>query len=339
MNQEVYCMRKLIILATILCLGITFIGIPYKTVKASERVVLSYDADAWVDEDGNYSFPVTVGSVEWDELGTVEQMRAATQIPDEILEVISTEDLISLILEYPLLCDLHAYGSLSEGYAAIKAEFNGINELLSRKDCCTELIAAYMNYEIPVQKIMDYEALNSTNNFVEEYNRIIQNEENLDLILADAEIYNSIDIFEMLILDAINGQARSVNVNIFSEVYSNKLLEKNNSEYYEKVEAASLPWLQDIEPNNYQYLWLTEVSPFLGDSNYTRESTPSGTGHIANWTTHSAIVSDTSRSNPYNNNIPEPYCVSKWGPGPIVMHYQSLCPYYSSSSGIYYYYR
>jgi hypothetical protein len=64
---------------------------------------------------------------------------------------------------------------------------------------------------------------------------------------------------------------------------------------------------------------------------------PSAAGRIANWSTHSAIVTIVSQNNPYNYYIPEPYLISKWGPGPIVAHYQSLCPYYYGDT-VYYYY-
>ena len=75
----------------------------------------------------------------------------------------------------------------------------------------------------------------------------------------------------------------------------------------------------------------------MADPYYTLEYSPSSPGRIATWSTHSGIVSDVSRSNPYNYYTPEPYLVSKWGNGPIVMHFQSLCPYYTGGT-IYYYY-
>ena len=45
-------------------------------------------------------------------------MREATQIPQELLDNISTGELMRLVLKYPLLCDMKAY-PLEEGYTHI----------------------------------------------------------------------------------------------------------------------------------------------------------------------------------------------------------------------------
>lgn len=374
--------------------------------------------ERWIDEHGAYAFPIVPNSEEWDALGTADEMREATQIPEELLKGMSTEELIVMIENYPLLCDLYAYASLQEGYEIVKEQFNGIPELLSRPDAYSELIAAYRDFTIPKVQKLDYNGILAADDYVNEINMLIQDEKSSEWILEDCKVHSSLDILEMLIWDILKQNDKGANE--FAEVYCIKLEEKNNSEYFDNVDAAlllntmiaeesilvdefgiellpapqsaqastytvytpggtavsctyntnvsyvdasvyssqlvtyhaslvsiasqtfnchSFAWLQSLYPNVYQYLWLNSTTAFISDSSYKKESSPSAAGHIATWSTHSAIVTVTSSNNPYNNYIPEPYLTSKWGNGPIVAHYQSLCPYYSNAGSIQYYYR
>lgn len=372
----------------------------------------------WIDEQGAYMFPITPNSEEWNTLGTAEEMREATQIPKGLLKMMSTEELIVMIENYPLLCDLYAYSSLQEGYERVKAQFNGIEELLSRQDSYSELIAAYHDFVIPEIRKIDYDNILTADDYADRINMLLQDEQSCEWILEDCKIHSSLTILEMLIWDVL--QQNDENVDVFVEVYCAKLEEKDGSEYFENADAAQLlniliseesalveefgieeiplvqstrassytvytpngtavsctyntnvsyvdasvysgqlaiyhaslvsvasqtfnchsfAWLQSLYPNVYQYLWLNNTTAFIADPSYKKENSPSAAGHIATWSTHSAIVTVPSSNNPYNNYIPEPYLTSKWGNGPIVAHYQSLCPYYSNVGSIQYFYR
>lgn len=371
----------------------------------------------WIAEEGTYMFPVNPNSEEWNELGTAEEMREATQIPESLLKEMSTQELIIMIENYPLLCDLYAYNSLQEGYEQVKKQFNGIKELLSRPDSYAELIAAYEAFVIPKVQKIDYDNILLADDYADKINALVQNEQSCDWVLQDARVHSSLAILEMMILDVL--YQNNENVDAFAEVYCAKLEEKNDSEYFDNVDAAlllnlmisqesvlvegfgieimpqaqsarvssytaytpngtavsctyntnvsyadassyssllaiyhaslvsvasktfnchSFAWLQSLYPNVYQYLWLNSTTAFISDPSYTKEASPSAAGHIATWSTHSAIVTVPSSNNPYNNYIPEPYLTSKWGDGPIIAHYQSLCPYYSNAGSIHYYY-
>jgi hypothetical protein len=191
----------------------------------------------FVDEDASrgystYTYPVSPLDDEWDLLGC-EEIRELSQIPQEVLSDISTEELVTLILEYPFLCDINAFDSVEEGYANLKNQFNGINELLEREDCIDILLDTYENYEIPDKKIIDYSAIMSGDEGIKTYNDFIENKENREEIYEDGAVYETIRITEMLLLDAISNRASSDNIKRFMNAYSNKLEQKNNSEYYE----------------------------------------------------------------------------------------------------------
>lgn len=405
-------MKKVKVLLAGLC--VTFFSFLWSSSVYAEES--SYES--WIDEQGAYVFPITPNSEEWNTLGTAEEMREATQIPEELLQMMSTKELIIMIENYPLLCDLYAYGSLQEGYERIKAQFNGIEELLLRSDSYLELLAAYHDFVIPKVQKIDYDEILSADEYVNEINALVQDKQFCEWILEDGKIHGSLDILEMLLLDILKQKGESAEA--FVEVYCAKLEEKNGSEYFDNVDAAlllntliseesvlaeafgiegmpqpqstrastytvytpngtavsctyntnvsyvdasvyssqlvtyhaslvsvasqtfnchSFAWLQSLYPNVYQYLWMNNTTAFIADPNYKKENSPSAAGHIATWSTHSAIVTVPSSNNPYNNYIPEPYLTSKWGNGPIVAHYQSLCPYYSNAGSIHYYYR
>lgn len=61
------------------------------------------------------SFCLLAGSVNAEESGykdwIAEEMREATQIPESLLKEMPTQELIIMIENYPLLCDLYAYNS------------------------------------------------------------------------------------------------------------------------------------------------------------------------------------------------------------------------------------
>lgn len=387
-------------------------------VRAGEKV--DNIVQEWINEEGVYDFPINLSSAEWNDLGTRENMLSATQIPEALLEDMETSDLIKLVLKYPLLSEIHLYENNLEGYNALKENFNGICELLSRDNAYSELLKFYIEYEIPTERIIDYSDIIEREDFADIYNQMLKNDETRELMLADCDVYNTIDVLEMMLLElSQNRKTRSSEEN-FWEAYSNKLLEKEQSDYYKNVASGSLvadllddetqnnevvatavssvgitvngngtctlsipgsgtvvctyvttfsyldpseytaivtaynasliskasttfnchsfAWLQNSLSAHYQYIWLDTATQFMASSYYSKESTPTATGRVASWSAHSALVTEVSKSNPYNNGIPEPYCVSKWGAGPIVAHYLSLCPYYSSGSGVQYYY-
>jgi hypothetical protein len=92
-----------------------------------------------------YSFPVRPGDEEWKSIKNSDEKYSACQIPNEILESMSTKDLINTCLSYPLIGTLYAYNDLQSGFEALTKKFNGIQELIRRKDSGVELVKIYSN--------------------------------------------------------------------------------------------------------------------------------------------------------------------------------------------------
>lgn len=95
-----------------------------------------------------YEFPVRPEMEDWKTFGTHDEMTSACQIPDSTLRTMSTKGLVETVLNYPLLVDTFAYNALQTGFDAVKSQFNGIPELLSREDAATEILAKYRSLDI-----------------------------------------------------------------------------------------------------------------------------------------------------------------------------------------------
>lgn len=84
---------------------------------------------------------------------------AACQIPQKILEELSTEELLELVLDCPLMISMSSHDTIVEGVKILAQEFNGLHELLSREDSLPVVSRYYADYKIPEKQLLDYDAL------------------------------------------------------------------------------------------------------------------------------------------------------------------------------------
>ena len=90
-----------------------------------------------------YDYPVKPGTPEWMALTSHSQMQEVCQIPADVLENMPTKALVQTCLDYPLYGDMLAYDYTQEGFDQITAGFNGLQELLSRKDAGAHIVQKY----------------------------------------------------------------------------------------------------------------------------------------------------------------------------------------------------
>jgi len=95
-----------------------------------------------------YVFPIRPGMPEWASL-TISARLEACQIPQEILKTISTTGLVETCLNYPFLPDMMFSDTPQKGFEGIISRFNGLQELLQRRDAGLVLLERY--------KTLDYE--------------------------------------------------------------------------------------------------------------------------------------------------------------------------------------
>ncbi|MCX2739150.1 hypothetical protein [Pontibacter anaerobius] len=90
-----------------------------------------------------YSYPVLPGTPEWAKLQTGEEMYAVTQLPDSVMQAISTEGLVETCYTYPLRLNMTAWPTYQLGVESIMGIFNGFQELSRRSDASAALLARY----------------------------------------------------------------------------------------------------------------------------------------------------------------------------------------------------
>lgn len=102
-----------------------------------------------------WTYPVMPGTEQWKAFQSHQEMVDACQIPKNVLKTISTEKLLQLCLDYPLLFDIYAFNQISNGFNSFYSSFNGIQELVKRHDAKDVLL---MLYESKIQqqvKVLD----------------------------------------------------------------------------------------------------------------------------------------------------------------------------------------
>lgn len=105
---------------------------------------------SYAQENIVWDYPVKPGMKEWATFETGEQMVKACQIPLDVLNTISTKELVTICLKYPLFFNYMASNDERRSINNTIQKFNGLQELSQRKDGIRELIKAYADY--PVQK-------------------------------------------------------------------------------------------------------------------------------------------------------------------------------------------
>ncbi|NQU52752.1 MAG: hypothetical protein HQ522_09460 [Bacteroidetes bacterium] len=86
------------------------------------------------DANLTWDFPAKPGKAGWKNLKTETERLNAMQVPSDVLSNMGTEELLITCMNYPAAL---FYGAYSNNYVGIKRtieKFNGLQELLKRKD-------------------------------------------------------------------------------------------------------------------------------------------------------------------------------------------------------------
>lgn len=96
--------------------------------------IAAYDSNADTDSEVlHYEYP-TKATGEWISFENHKEMLEAVQVPEELLKQMSTEEVVTTVLENPLLVELYVYDTISEGYDHLCKNLNCVAELDSRPD-------------------------------------------------------------------------------------------------------------------------------------------------------------------------------------------------------------
>ncbi|MBQ6037522.1 MAG: hypothetical protein IJL37_02490 [Bacteroidaceae bacterium] len=93
-------------------------------------------------------YRILPGTSEWKSLETGADMWDASQLPDDMLRDLSTEELVEACMEFPMAYDYGAFADERIAISDMINRFNGLTELARREDAGSYMIDAYrdINY-------------------------------------------------------------------------------------------------------------------------------------------------------------------------------------------------
>jgi len=96
-------------------------------------------------EKVTWDFPVKPDTEKWNQLKDESERLNALQIPDDILSIIGTEELVIACLNYPAAFHYTIYDDEHIGLQKVISNFNGLRELFNRNGAGKYLIEHYKN--------------------------------------------------------------------------------------------------------------------------------------------------------------------------------------------------
>lgn len=156
-----------------------------------------HPAKEWKKVNGKYKYPVTPYDKEWGNYRLKEERYVACQIPQKILDELSTEELLELVLDCPLTVNMYLYDGIKDGVKKMAQYLNGMDELLGREDCLSVVHQYYAKYSIPEKQQLNYEALLPGNN--PDYYTIVDDEKLMRKAEKDADVMITLNLCEAII--------------------------------------------------------------------------------------------------------------------------------------------
>ena len=101
-------------------------------------------------------FKTKPGTNGWENLKTEEERFSAMQLPIDRLEDISTKELLKICLDYPAFGYISAYYDTQMAINILISKFNGLQELMGRKDAGMELLNVYRYIDTTGYRIKDF---------------------------------------------------------------------------------------------------------------------------------------------------------------------------------------
>lgn len=95
---------------------------------------------------GKYMYPVNQESARWQNLETLTDKIEACAVPDYIIQELPTEELLELVLDYPLNINVFLYTSMADGIRNIATYNPALKVFLNRNDSAMVIQSFFNNY-------------------------------------------------------------------------------------------------------------------------------------------------------------------------------------------------
>ena len=318
--------------AFILILTLTFslsLSIYANETVTDEIVPISNWAIALQDdatEEDIKHYPINPSSKEWKTFTESEQMISACRIDNAILSNMSTEELVSAVLSYPMLVDLYFYNSIETALQQLAKKSDAFYELRQRTDGAEYLLQAYNNRlksrnsaplaSLTIAILLSDEAFSDSANVAVTvgtdastyaYYVSIQTPKGTTVqVINRGEEYTSAEISEL------NEYTK--------KTYPNATYIASSTTVYN---CHNFAWNSN---NGQMSYWMNQDSAkvYMSDGSYVSSTISKAThAYYGDEVDHSARGVTAS-------GIYQPTVLSKWGAGPVMMHTINYGPYDSS---------
>ncbi len=190
-------------------------------------IIMANSSPSKWKEDGRIVFAIDVFDDEWTKLSGHNAKILACQIPEDLLEEISTPDLIKLVGEYPLLnSDMYLQDGLDEGFRYVCNTFNGLKALLEREDCAEAVYSEYIKIEIPQSSVLEFGKQNTEEEEVAYINKILNDENLMKISREELHPFVLSNLFECILKQKMDVTNRE----LFMAAISEKQQQKSTSE-------------------------------------------------------------------------------------------------------------
>ncbi|MBT2562997.1 hypothetical protein J7E50_22470 [Pedobacter sp. ISL-68] len=136
-----------------------------------------------VSSQTKYTYPVQPGTSEWKKFKSTAEMINACQLPDDIVRNSTTEELLEICLNYPLIDNYVANNSYYEGFNNIVLGFNGLKEFFSRDNAHSVLLKYYLAEDLTNIEKLNADILKG---------KFVYRITTLELMLANTSIINKL---------------------------------------------------------------------------------------------------------------------------------------------------
>ncbi len=252
---------------------------------------------------------------EWTKSKSVKERRQDLQLDEKQLKKLSTEELLVAVLEYPFIGDLFAFDNNDLAIKSVSRHCVALREFMQRKDAKDVLTKAKSNTKKVVKTLnvakvntgiipMVIETLceNNLMGFEKNQKKYVQTPNGTNVYVYSRNEFSA-------------GKINALN-NYFKFNYPNAIYMSTSTAKYN---CHSYAWYYSSTHNKY---WMNYPSAYMNDGSYYQTNNVS-LGDVAYYNgEHSALI----YSNP---NHAERY-ISKWGPGPLMVHTPYDSPYSNS---------
>lgn len=195
----------------------------------------SFAANESYTDDVPYSYELTPASSEWSSYDFKSDILAQLQIPEGKLSSMTTEALLTTVLNYPYILDYNVFNNPEDAYEVFYNDFNGFRELMARPDLTTVLINEYSESNVMTSEVYA------------QYSIALVDEENEDALMLPKLFFSVSTIEFLLICDELhNGDFSAQQQEVITTLASEKAdaraisgLYSNSSSIYSEYSSVA----------------------------------------------------------------------------------------------------